>query len=70
MTTERIDYMASCFVRQLKEGLDRFSVVLAFADVRMCLRADLDRHHLTEVIGIARLFDTVGEVFAFIRRFN
>jgi hypothetical protein len=28
------------------------------------LRADLDRHHLTEAIGSAQLFDTLREALA------
>lgn len=59
-----IDYTAARSVRQLKEDLDRQGVVLAFAHVGTYLRADLDRHHLTEVIGPARIFDTLREVLA------
>jgi high affinity sulfate transporter 1 len=60
----QLDYTAARSVRQVKEDLDRQGVVLAFAHVGTYLRADLDRHHLTEVIGPARIFDTLREVLA------
>jgi hypothetical protein len=34
------------------------------------LRADLDRHHLTEVIGPAKIFDTLQKVLAAIHRLS
>jgi SulP family sulfate permease len=62
-----VDYTASRAVRQLKEDLDRRGVVLAFAHVQSDLRADLDRHHLTEIIGAQRLFDTLRDALARVR---
>jgi MFS superfamily sulfate permease-like transporter len=56
-----LDYTAARSVRQLKEDLSRQDVLLAFAHVAPDLRADLDRHDLTEAIGPARLFDTLHE---------
>jgi len=66
----RIDYTAARSVRQLKEDLARRDVLMAFAHVGSDLRADLDRHHLTEVIGEARLFDTLREALASIHHSN
>jgi SulP family sulfate permease len=51
-----VDYTAARVVRQLQEGLAKQGVVLAFARVSPYLRADLDRHHLTEIIGSERIF--------------
>ncbi len=62
-----VDYTAARAVRQLKEDLDRGGVVLAFAHVQSDLRADLDRHYLTEVIGAGRLFDTLRDALAWVR---
>ena len=62
-----VDYTAARAVRQLKEDLDGLGVVLAFAHVQSDLRADLDRHHLTEVIGTERLFDTLRDALARVR---
>ncbi len=60
----KVDYTAARTVRQLNEELGRRGIVLAFAHVQSDLRADLDRHHLTEVIGAARLFDTLRDALA------
>jgi high affinity sulfate transporter 1 len=59
-----VDYTAARSVRELKEALAHRGVVLAFAHVGSDLRADLDRHHLTDMIGPARLFDTLREALA------
>jgi MFS superfamily sulfate permease-like transporter len=61
-----VDYTAARSVGQLKEDLARRGVMLAFAHVGPDLRADLDRHHLTDAIGSARLFDTLHEALAII----
>ena len=60
----RVDYTAARSVRQLQQDLTRRGVVLAFAHVGSELRADLDRHHLTEAIGPARIFDSLHEALA------
>ena len=52
----RLDYTASRVVRQLQEDLARKGVELVFARVEPVLRSDLDRHHLTELIGPNRIF--------------
>ena len=64
----RIDYTAARSLRRLKEVLDRQSVYLAFAHVDSDLKIDLDRHHLTEVIGLTRLFDSMHQAIAAIHR--
>lgn len=64
----QIDYTAARGVRQLQEDLTRGGVRLAFAHVGPDLRADLDRHHLTEAIGAAQLFDTLRAALAAIHR--
>ena len=56
-----VDYTAARAVRQLKDDLTRRGVILAVAHVQSDLRADLDRHHLTEAIGCDRLFDTLRD---------
>jgi len=62
-----IDYTAARSVHQLQEDLKGRGIRLAFAHLGPDLRADLDRHHLTEEIGAAQLFDTLHEVLAAIR---
>jgi high affinity sulfate transporter 1 len=59
-----LDYTAARSVRQLQEYLTGRGVRLAFAHVGSDLRDDLDRHHLTEAIGAAQLFDTFHEAQA------
>ena len=51
-------------VRQLHKELADRGVVLVFARVPLSLKADLDRHFLTEVIGPARLFDRLHDAAA------
>lgn len=63
-----LDYTAARGVRQLKQFLDRRGVRFAIAHVGADLRADLDRHHLTETIGAESLFDTFHEALAVIHR--
>jgi SulP family sulfate permease len=63
-----IDYSAARGILQLQQDLSRDGVRLAFAHVGSDLRADLDRHHLTEVIGTAQLFDTLREALAAVHR--
>jgi high affinity sulfate transporter 1 len=57
----QVDYTAARTVRQLEEDLTRSKVRLAFAHVASSLRADLDRHQLTNVIGPSQLFETLHE---------
>lgn len=66
----QMDYTAARTVRRLQEDLARRGVRLAFVHVGADLRADLDRHHLTEAIGGGLLFDTLHEAMAAIRTMN
>jgi SulP family sulfate permease len=51
-----VDYSASRVVRRVKQELVSCGVELAFARVQWDLKADLDRHHLTDAIGTAWIF--------------
>lgn len=59
-----VDYTAARMVGQLQKELSDRGVVLVFARVPLSLRADLDRHLLTEVIGPAQLFDRLHDAAA------
>ncbi len=63
----RMDYTAARIVRNLHDELAQRGVRIAFAHVGPDLRADLDRHSLTDVIGPLLLFDTLHEALAKIR---
>lgn len=63
----RLDYSASRIVQQLQNELAQRSVQLVFAHVQPDLKADLDRHHLTEVIGGDRISSRLHEVIAHYR---
>jgi high affinity sulfate transporter 1 len=56
-----VDYTAAQVVRELQKDLAGRGTQLVFAHVQPGLKADLDRHHLTEAIGPDRLFDTLRE---------
>jgi sulfate permease, SulP family len=51
-----LDYTAARTVRDLHEELMQIGVTLAFARVGPYLRADFDRHSLTEVLGANLIF--------------
>jgi len=59
-----VDYTAARMVRQLEQELARSGVVLVLARVSLSLKADLDRHLLTGVIGPARFFDRLHDALA------
>jgi high affinity sulfate transporter 1 len=59
-----IDYTAARVVRQLLRDLAASGVTVAFARVAFFLRADLDRHHLTDVIGKENLFARIHDALA------
>jgi MFS superfamily sulfate permease-like transporter len=59
-----VDYTASRMVRQLQKELVHCGVVLVLARVPFSLKADLDRHLLTEVIGPARFSDRLHDALA------
>jgi sulfate permease, SulP family len=56
-----VDYTAARMVRELQQDLAEQGVTLVFAHVQSDLRPDLDRHHLTEVIGADRIFSSLHE---------
>jgi MFS superfamily sulfate permease-like transporter len=59
-----VDYSAARVLRELHEDMARRGVQLAFAHVQSDLKPDLDRHHLTEVLGTDRIFDTLRDALA------
>ena len=59
-----VDYTAARMVQQLQKELVHGGVVLVLARVPLSLKADLDRHLLTEVIGPARFFDRLHDALA------
>jgi SulP family sulfate permease len=62
-----VDYTAAQSVRHLEEELLRRGTRMAFAHVQSDLRADLDRHHLTESLGPDQLFETLHEALDTLR---
>ncbi len=60
----QVDYTAARVVKELHDDLAQRGVDLVFAHVQADLKPDLDRHHLTEVIGSDRLFDSLHEALA------
>ena len=56
-----VDYTAARVVRELQQDLAKQGVTLVFAHVQSDLRPDLDRHHLTEVIGADHIFNSLHE---------
>jgi high affinity sulfate transporter 1 len=56
-----VDYTAARVVRELQQDLAKQGVTLVFAHVQSDLRPDLDRHHLTEIIGADRIFSSLHE---------
>jgi sulfate permease, SulP family len=62
-----VDYTAARVVRELQEDLARRGAGLVLAHVQSDLQPDLDRHHLTEIIGPTRIFDTLHTALAALR---
>jgi sulfate permease, SulP family len=56
-----VDYTAARVVRELQQDLAQRGVQLVFAHVQSDLKPDLDRHHLTEIVGADRIFDSLHE---------
>jgi high affinity sulfate transporter 1 len=56
-----VDYTAAQVVRELQHDLSERGVALVVAHVQSDLRPDLDRHHLTEIIGPDRIFGSLHE---------
>jgi MFS superfamily sulfate permease-like transporter len=59
-----VDYTAARVVRELHQELADRGVALVFARAPASLRADLDRHLLTEVIGPTQFFDRLHDAVA------
>ena len=59
-----VDYTAARIVQQLHKELVQRGIVVGLARVSPSLKADLDRHLLTEVIGPARFFDRLHDAAA------
>jgi sulfate permease, SulP family len=59
-----VDYTAARMVRQLHKELIERGVALVFARAPLSLKADLDRHLLTEVIGPAQFFARIHDAAA------
>jgi MFS superfamily sulfate permease-like transporter len=59
-----VDYTAARVVMALKKNLTQVGVELAFARVPWDLRSDFDRHHLTEAIGPAQIFNRLHDALA------
>src|SRR5262249_8278249 len=62
-----VDYSAARVWRALQDTLTRAGVALVLVHAQASLRADLDRHRLTDVVGAERIFDSLHEALAAIR---
>jgi SulP family sulfate permease len=62
-----IDYSAARTVRDLSDELTRQGVGLVFTRVNSYLRADMDRHGITEALGVSRVFASLHEALASVR---
>ena len=63
-----IDYSAAQSLRDLLDDLARQGVDVVFARVNPYLRSDMDRHGITAAIGETRIFATLHEAMAAVRR--
>jgi MFS superfamily sulfate permease-like transporter len=59
-----VDYSAARVVIALKNNLTEAGVELAFARLPWDLRAEFDRHHLTEAIGEDHIFNRLHDAIA------
>ena len=59
-----VDYSAARVIQVLQTELASQNVELVFSHVQPEMRADLDRHHLTEAIGRSRIFDKLHQALA------
>ncbi len=62
-----VDFTAACGVVDVAKHLAAKGTGLVFAHVQSDLRPDLDRHHLTEVLGPDKIFDSLHEALAALR---
>jgi sulfate permease, SulP family len=59
-----IDYSAAQVMRDLLDEFARRDITVVFARVNPYMRADMDRHCLTPVVGEKRIFGTLHEALA------
>src|SRR5580692_5181756 len=59
-----IDYSAAQLLRDLLDEFARREITVLFARVSRYMRADMDRHCLTPVVGEKRIFGTLHEALA------
>ena len=59
-----IDYSAAQVMRDLLDEFARREITVLFARVNPYMRADMDRHCLTPVVGEKRIFGTLHEALA------
>lgn len=59
-----IDYTAARTLQMLKKNMTDAGVELAFARVPWDLRSDLNRHHVTELVGPDRFFNRLHDAIA------
>jgi SulP family sulfate permease len=62
-----VDFSAARVVCEIQKDLAAQGTGLVFAHVQSDLKPDLDRHHLTEAIGAARIFDSLREALGALR---
>lgn len=62
-----IDYSAARSIRDLLEEMAQRNVTVIFGRVATYLRADMDRHRITAVLGAKRVFETLHEAIAMAR---
>jgi SulP family sulfate permease len=63
-----VDYSAARVLRDLQQDLIGRSTALVLVHAQSSLRADLQRHRLSDVISADHIFDTLHEALAAIRR--
>jgi MFS superfamily sulfate permease-like transporter len=59
-----IDYSAAQVLRDLLQDLIRRGITLVLVHTQSSLRADLNRHRLSNVIGAIHIFDSLHEALA------
>jgi sulfate permease, SulP family len=62
-----LDFSSACVVREVLQDLSADGTGMAFAHVRAGLRPDLDRHHVTEALGRANIYDALHEAVTDLR---
>jgi SulP family sulfate permease len=59
-----VDYSAARVLHDLHEDLASRSIALVLVHTESSLRADLQRHRLSDIIGADHIFDTLREALA------